>query len=802
MKYKIFISSLALALAFTACEDDDWSASDQSREFATMFCQTNNTGVSDENRICHGVEGTNDIQLFWYTVSNVYGYEIRYRMGDVLGADWINDPEQYKESIIIRNADTYEYLVKGLMYSTRYKFAIRTLSSRGLSANPSDDELRSNPYNSNWYGVGDGSHQANICLVKTKDRYRTPVVISRQIPDETSVNINVNLKVKDTDPSNPNYKKSVAKSVDIFYSFATLSSNGEDSIYRADYITVQDGTELVKTVQIPDDIKSSGIGVVAINGLTPNTMYTIKIWNNTDELTAEGNALTEGDRPYNTVMVRTHGGTTDPIVITGGYDRSDTIYDLSRLSADATADTKTNLQLLESAAKRLDAKRVDHIFSSFMDDVELPEGQIFELEAGKAYYFNSTVSISKGFTLRGQDPNNRSKVYMGIGHTLTGVKTCNLAFGRDPVEGEDGEISIEDIVFENIDFICDEGYAGERSTYVNTQNGWAIPKDASGNRLGTGNYLFNSASNDAMAFELESIQFSNCSFTGFNRGWVRVKSLVKNVFRKFYVDKCQFNALGCYTFPSFGGYPMISFNESTYTPETNPFQDFRFTNNVVVDFSNVIFGVAKYKEFEPRWTLDVSNNVFVNPAMYTGSAIFNFSASIPTEGIDLKVANNLFVLSRAGDEDVDRPLKATGISINKNSLGDNCTFRIYNNYSTARYGAADPTADDSFFTNASGAFTSSNCAGNDFVVLDDDLMPNDSEDAIVRVLTSAGKALYAEDVFTDPCPRGKVTLDANGSITDAGYENVDYLMRTYNFDGFKLKDASLVPSGVGPDWIR
>lgn len=49
--------------------------------------------------------------------------------------------------------------------------------------------------------------------------------------------------------------------------------------------------------------------------------------------------------------------------------------------------------------------------------------------------------MSKGFTLRSNDPNNPPTVYLGVGFNENGdPRACNFSFGRNAGNGEMGEL--------------------------------------------------------------------------------------------------------------------------------------------------------------------------------------------------------------------------------------------------------------------------------------------------------------------------------------------------------------------------
>lgn len=770
MKKSSIIYTLACTALLCACEEE-WSASGPNREFQTQFRQESTTGYSEGHNIC-APENRNDIRLYWFPVDDVYGYEIRYGVGQNLNPEWVND--DYLKSIIIEGADIYTYLVEDLQYNTKYRFAIRCLSNKGLSANPTEDELRNNSHNSSWYGNGDGSHQSNNCLVTSNTRYYTPTVMKRENVTETTLDLVLDLRMKDTQKSSTNYSGTSTDedAVEIFGEHAIKISD-DLTIYKADYITFtpSGSNEVYKTIDISGntDLLTTGETTISVDGLQRNTMYVVKAWNNDSD-------LREGDKPYNTVMVRMKGDAPDAIVIykKGTNDSDypgDTIYD-------------------DQTGTLLNARRIDNILQEFMDDNELAEGTEFQLENGGVYYCANTVTMSKGFTL--SCPTGRATVYMGMGTSYNAAngtyspRSCNWSFGRNPNEGEDGAIQIEALKFENIDFVCEKAVSYEQLNAYD-DNGWAV------STTGTGNYFINQYS-EAMEFTLEGFEVNNCSFKNFIRGWIRVQGANYKIIKRFHVTGCEFSHSGMFK-EGGQGYAFISCNESKCAPETNLFVDFEFSNNVVIDWPAALIATQKYTEFEGYWNINIYNNTFINHGAYRGDAMLDIRNSTPTDGMLLTMRNNLFVATRNGDSDSERPIQSSGLDIRKFS---GVTFDIRDNYSTAMFGVEDPLADNSFWTKAANALSStSRGAGSAEAALASDM--SSANDAIVKVLTKQdGSAMYADDLFVAPRPLGNYTTETTS----------DNMMHTFKDGGFVFQqtadvlNSAVYTVGVGASSCR
>jgi hypothetical protein len=157
--------------------------------------------------------------------------------------------------------------------------------------------------------------------------------------------------------------------------------------------------------------------------------------------------------------------------------------------------------------------------------------------------------------------------------------------------------------------------------------------------------------------------------------------------------------------------------------------------------------------------------------------------------------NNLFVATRNGDSDSERPIQSSGLDIRKFS---GITFDIRDNYSTAMFGVEDPLADNSFWTKAANALSStSRGAGSAEAALASDM--SSANDAIVKVLTKQdGSAMYADDLFVAPRPLGNYTTETAS----------DNMMHTFKDGGFVFQqtadvlNSAVYTVGVGASSCR
>jgi len=152
MKKTLLYSLMALSsLGFTACNDkDSFGASEGDRVFMTMFRQNDNTGKGDNDPYRCQVSG-NTVYLYWYTVNDAVGYEIKWaRQSYVANGEeaWLETEQlgRLAGDTIIAGSEAMQLVLEHLDYQTDYRFAIRALHSLD----------KNDPKNSLWYGYGNG----------------------------------------------------------------------------------------------------------------------------------------------------------------------------------------------------------------------------------------------------------------------------------------------------------------------------------------------------------------------------------------------------------------------------------------------------------------------------------------------------------------------------------------------------------------------------------------------------------------------------------------------------------------------
>lgn len=588
------------ATSLYSCQKDFWDVSDieKNRMFMTMFRKTENTGNSSDTAACQ-VTNYNDVKLYWYGVEGASGYRIKMKLQS---ASW--DSAALLDTTV--TPDILKLKIEDLQYTTKFNFAIQTLSPKGED------------YNSLWYGVGDAGHNNERMELTTLKRDSVPNVIGYLNREKTSIRITFNLAYNAA--ANHTFQYANGKFI-------------MDKI-RVEPSATNPGLPIQEIV-LTDADKANGY--VDVTGLTPNAVYIINGVNS--------NIKRYWDRFYNTKVVRMRGDAVAPILIPWKEDT--TAY-----------------------AKQYHASRLDTILNNYMKDNNLPEGVIFQLEAGKNYYLGSIVNIAKGLTLTTTDQNNRPTVYMGLGYNTTVTPntpyTYNFSFGRSPEVGEAGGISIESIIFDGINFDA-----------VMARN-YEENKAATGATSGSGNYFINQPSS-AMQFECESFEVHNCNFRKMVRGWVRIQGTANSKFlRKIVVDNCLFAECGFYD-NSGNSYAYLDSNDGN--AYTNLFNNVRITNSTFLDSPMVALCNGSSNLAWPNtttWNIAIENCTFLNFNVRSASK-YLFNMRYNPKGSTFTVKNNLFILTKQATD--TRTLFMSGMDI-RNTNGTGVQFDIQNNYST------------------------------------------------------------------------------------------------------------------------
>lgn len=626
------------SLGFTACNDkDSFGASEGDRVFMTMFRQNDNTGKGDNDPYRCQVSG-NTVYLYWYTVNDAVGYEIKWaRQSYVANGEeaWLETEQlgRLAGDTIIAGSEAMQLVLEHLDYQTDYRFAIRALHSLD----------KNDPKNSLWYGYGNGQQWQDYLGLQTAARYDVPYVITNKSNvTKTSLHLSFNPKVDRSDPKFSTYEE---------HFNITRNAAGEE-VWRTDYLTVEASLstpdakvpEQFKKIPLTEDILANGID---IEGLDQNSVYLFRVWDETIEYAS--------DAYYNFVSARTKGDPAPPRLIewipmeTDSFDNEP--YDISKFKS----------------------MGLDTLLANYNKSIDMAENQVFYLEGGRSYHFRGNPQLYKGVTFA----TNPADVAKGLRATihLSGLKdgkSANFMLGRTPEAGEISSIpiDIDSIRFQDIDFDCP--YA---RNYGNTQDGTASGV--------TGNYFSNMYSN-GMGINVTYYEISNCTFQGMIRGFFRIQGSNDFNIKEFKLIGNQFYNLGWYGAAT-GGYQFI-FGDHGSKPKSNIFNDIEIAENVFFDCAHGTLLTDNNKnnnwDESVRWNINVHNNTFVNMHTISAQALM-ITQRIPG-GSNISFEDNLIILTKQAD-DTRRTLNCSGWQATSIQGGDGtgtCTINIRNNYST------------------------------------------------------------------------------------------------------------------------
>jgi len=767
---KIFLYAMTLLLSapvLNSCTDSDngTTGEDPGREFMTMFRTDDTTGKGaypNDPYACHAdPEKVNTIKLYWYGVDDCAGYEVKMSIPAYVASgepvDWEN-PEKILWHEIV-GPDVLEATIEDLEYSNDYRFAIRTLSKKALpaSGNLQDIDLNS-PYHSKWFGYGAGRRWGEYCGVTTGERYEVPAVISQAAITKTSFRINLDPSyVEDEDQKN-GYTKH-------------FNTNDEKTRYKIDVLHVTAAADNPTATIDPkwanykltaEDIAR---GYVEIEGVDENSVYLVRIEDST-------NPVAQVDRYYNDLSVRTDGEPGDPIFIEHNVANPELrILKYRNNTGEEYEQVNTELTPEEIAgAQKYDACRIDNIINNFINDQTLAEGQVFELEGGKAYYFATNVSLSKGFTLRTRPSDieagkGRAIVYMnGLYKNGSAPVTSNFMFGRQPKSGESPAlvIYVKHLIFEDLEFDC------------------PLAVQFNGATNGTGNYFINMYSN-GMGVTLQSFEMRRCKVQRLIRGFIRVQGSRIKTFENVTIEDNEFFNCGFYD-NNGRGYAWIAGDGSS--AKSNIYKDMVIRNNTFFDSPRTCFFTDNGKDL--NWNADIQykitleNNTFVNfSTRSSGRQIFDLRY-VPT-GSQFICKKNLFILTKqSGDT---RPLYQGGADIrqvNGNPIALNIDFA--DNYSTNTNLTGQGSAAQIFSANAFNA--SKNSFGNSSF---EEFWKNGESSLAVIV-----DDISPEELMHQPNPPYKTTNEnGTGQDVDSDADGVTTMHNATSIDGEGSNSANL-----------
>lgn len=765
-----------------SCKDDDNNSATTEREFMTMFRMNENTGKGDypsDPYACHvDPDKANTIHLYWYGVNDCAGYEVKMSIPAYVSSgepiDWEN-PEKILWSKIFP-ADELETTITDLEYSNDYRFAIRTLSKKAL---PADGNLQNidltSPYHSNWYGYGTGRRWAEFCGITTQERYEVPGMLSQSAVSKNSFRLNIDVNYDGTAEFLEHFNVDEATNqfkVDLLH--VTPAADNPSANIDPKWANYQVTAE---------DIAR---GYVEIDGLDENSVYLCRIEDST-------NPVPQVDRYYNDVVVRTDGEVGEPIFIEHNVANPELrVLKYRNNNGEEYSDATILTDAEIAGAQTYDACRIDNIINNFINDQTLAEGQVFELEGGKTYYFATNVSLSKGFTLRTRPADleagkGRAKVYMnGIYMNGNSPASCNFMFGRQPKSGESPSIVlyVKHLIFEDIDWDCPLAVFFNQATN------------------GTGNYFINMYSN-GMGVTLQSFEMRRCSLQRMVRGFIRVQGSRIKTFENVIIEDCEFFNDGFY---DNNGRGYAWFAGDGNSPKSNIYKNTIVRNCTFYDSPRTAFFTDNDKNlaYTSPFHITLENNTFVNfSTRSSGRNIFQMRY-IPYNSTFI-CRNNLFILTK--QEGDTRPLFQQGCDIRQVN-GDGVTFNIdfRDNYSTNTNltGAGDAA---NIFTG--GAFASTGTGGlkkldnsqqlvflngstaDDLVVTVDDISPDElmhQPNPPYKTTDDSGQGGTVDTEKT-----GKVTMHSTSNLVGEGSNSSNLYYRNTN----KVRNSAIFQKGIG-----
>lgn len=631
--------------------------------FMTMFRQNDNTNISSDTYAC-SISDLNTANLYWYTVNDCYGYEIKWAIQNYVAngeSAWLETEQNglLSGDTVIVGSEAYNMTIQHLSYQTDYRFAIRVLHS----ADKNDSQ------NSKWYGYGGGRDWQDYFGMQTGARYDVPTVI--QVSDITKTSMRVNLN------------RSIAGSLYTDDQRASFRDGGhfefidaEKNTLKVDYLTFSASlsspnatvpAQYAKYTLTDEDWQR---GYIDIDGLSENSVYNIDVWN--------GDQPIKVDACYNSMMKRTKGDPLPPILIkhvTTAVDTvSDVAYDISQYQS----------------------MKLDNIFTNYLESNAYAENQVFYLEGGKAYHFISNPNLYKGVTFQTNPADVakglRATLYMGgITKTGTAVNAANFMLGRQPRSGENSTIAldIDSIRFIDLDVSCPQAV-----NYGQVLDGVGVVN---------GNYFMNMYSN-GMGINVTYLEWKNCTFQNLIRGFFRIQGSNDFNIREMKLTDCEFYNCGYYA-ANGGDYAYI-FADHNGKPKSNILENVEISGNVLYDCpkSPLVTDNARNVTWNEniRWNVNIHHNTFVNFNTVGAQEIVKLRY-IPG-GSKIQFRDNLIILTK-DERDVNRTMNSAGFYTQKIQGGDGtglATFIIGNNYSTND----NLTNGQVFATNAMSATTS------------------------------------------------------------------------------------------------
>ena len=761
--------ALMTMFSFYACTDDSMGTeANRDKLFRPTFRCDNNTGKGDNDSYNCTVTDLNSVHLYWYTVDDAVGYEVKWAISSYVSNGeqaWIEaengvNGKELAGHEIIKDPKQFDMLIEHLSYQTDYRFAIRALHSFDLN----------DPKNSDWYGYGNGREWADRFGLQTGARYEVPFVIQVSDITKNSMKVRLNRSIAGSD-----YDTKVDNNGNVTYESPRPTFrehfhflDADQNRLKIDYLTFTASKSTPNATvnptyvkfDIPESAWHDDIAEFTVDGLSENSVYNIDAWDSSIQVPV--------DACYNSVMKSTKGTPGAPKLIKWVETPVDTI-------SKGTAD-ETHVDISSYHSMKL-----DNIFEHYMSDVTTAENQVFYLEGGKTYHFTQNLSVYKGVTIRTNPEDlakgKRARVLLGgMMKSGSNLVTNNFMLGRQPNAGENSTITldIDSVRFMDLDFDC------PLATNFGNQT--------EGNGGAVGNYFMNMYSN-GMGINVTLLEMNNCTFQGLVRGFFRIQGSNDFYIHNLKMVDCVHYNSGYYD-NNGGGYSYI-FADHNGKPKSNILENVTISGNVFYDSpkGSLITDNNRNLTWDSsvRWNIDIHNNTFVNFMTRSNKAAWVNTRYIPG-GSKFKVYKNIWILTK-DEKDVNRAMNGMGWDARNIQGGDGsgkAVFDIHDNWTTD-----DPylTNDQPFSNNAFNA--SSNSPGKWVKAWSDDLKtyyPHGTSELVVKKST-----LKATDLMVSPNPQ-HFCGDKAGHLdhhTDKGIDGLYYKQTE------QVKNSDIYKSGAG-----
>jgi len=793
---KILLYSFALLTAFAtvSCSDKDEASYDASsdRLMAPVF-RTNRTVAKGQTDpyLCQ-VVGRNNMQLYWSQVKGAMGYEIRASYDQSIA----NAPENWEDKTklvldtILMGETQDQMLLKDLLFSKTYRFAIRALSPLGEA------------HHSNWFGTGNLHQWTDMVYYDMLDKYKVPYILSQKADIGED---KFDLYMDRSYDHSGTYQYSADELADFNENYNKETDNWGNTVWKVDYLVIEPAASNPDATvpaeykfpgkNIRDLFGADGSAKVTIEGLEPNAVYNMYTY---DEAILREKGKTEAGtidiakglnyaQQNLNITVRTKGDPGEPIVIEP--NPQDTMHYISN-------DAELSIKLPIAATS------IQPLLEEFMKSMDYAENKVFYLRGGECYFVRAGLEVYKGFKLATHPDDlaagkERAKVFLYYPQVLdisggTSPSPAMFMLSRNPIGSENPMITIDidKIQLEDIDF--------------------SIPyarNIGDGSKVVSNSYFMNMYSS-GMGSVVEELSIKNCSFQGIVGGFYRVQANYGVVIKNFIIDNVDFYNNGYYS-TSGRRYNWFHANPDK-SPLVNIWQNFVMKNSTIFDCPvGYMFNHNSQKSVEwandLHYNITLENNTFINLNTCNEGNSMLFNTRWIPGGSSYTIKRNLFVLTR-NDDDTERTMVQAGCDIRTINGSGTITLDFEDNYSTN-----DNLTDGQIWSNTASAFdyTQKNTFGALSKTYD---VTWGNPEVGAEGLTVKVADISAKDLMVQPNPPHKFNpaavshWDHQCDGIDGTVTNVDKQIRSDYQPGmvdlhFKNKSNVLVEKQIGaPKW--